>query len=71
MMETLLRSSRRRRAGRSGDVRQQQEADGAQHEQQETILLQGARGRATSAEEVSLPAARSSERQEDVLTTCD
>lgn len=49
----LLWSSRGWRAGRPGDVRQQQEADGAQHEQQETLLLQGAWGGATAAEEVA------------------
>lgn len=52
MPAALLWSSRGWWAGRPGDVRQQQEADGAQHEQQETLLLQGAWGRAASAEEV-------------------
>lgn len=44
--------SRGRRAGRPRDVRQQQETDGAQHEQQETLLFPSARGGEAAAEEV-------------------
>lgn len=71
MPVALLWSSRRGWARCSGDVRQQQEADGAQHEQQETLFLQGAWGRATSAEEVVYLSNRQLSTYRELYSLCD